>query len=78
MGRHLSARETFWTTPSGETSTLYIFSACSLIFNKRLWRKVIGIFGSPRQMGNSDILLNSAIRGIKQNMLILKGLLSEI
>ena len=30
-------------------------------------RKVIGIFGSPRQNGNSDILLNSAIRGIETN-----------
>lgn len=28
-------------------------------------RKVIGIFGSPRQNGNSDILLNSAIRGVE-------------
>ena len=30
-------------------------------------RKVIGIFGSPRQNGNSDILLNSAIRGVETN-----------
>jgi multimeric flavodoxin WrbA len=30
-------------------------------------RKAIGIFGSPRQNGNSDILLNSAIRGIETN-----------
>jgi len=40
-----------------------------LIFNVFLdyMRKVIGIFGSPRQNGNSDILLNSAIRGVETN-----------
>ena len=30
-------------------------------------KKVIGIFGSPRKDGNSDILLNSAIQGAEAN-----------
>ena len=29
--------------------------------------RVVGIFGSPRRDGNSDILLNSAIKGAESN-----------
>jgi hypothetical protein len=49
-----------------------------MIFKGEIKVKVIGIYGSPRMGGNSDLLLDNALLGAKKRGLMPKRYMPEI